>query len=58
MCQIVFSIPDEVLFDTKMTREQAKPVCQAGSGTWILYPERRIHWILFTDCRDDRRRVL
>ncbi len=23
MCQIVFSIPDEVLFDTKMTREQA-----------------------------------
>lgn len=23
MCQIAFSIPDEVLFDTKMTREQA-----------------------------------
>ena len=23
MCQIVFNIPDEVLYDTKMTREQA-----------------------------------
>ena len=23
MCQIVFSVPDEVLFDTKMNREQA-----------------------------------
>lgn len=23
MCQIAFSIPDEVLFDTKMNREQA-----------------------------------
>lgn len=23
MCQISFTIPDEVLFDTKMTREQA-----------------------------------
>lgn len=24
MCQIAFSIPDEVLFDTKMNREQAQ----------------------------------
>lgn len=23
MCQIAFSVPDEVLFDTKMSREQA-----------------------------------
>lgn len=31
MCQIAISIPDEVLFDTKMSREEANRFCEMRS---------------------------
>ena len=30
MCQIVLSIPDEILYDTKMNKETSKSVCKTS----------------------------
>ena len=49
MCQIALSIPDEVLYDTKMSREQANQFARQAVA--------RVHRILFPDSRNDRRRI-
>lgn len=59
MCQIVLSIPDEVLYDTKMSHEQVNQFARQAvalgyytqSGVSIGY------WILLSDCRYDRERI-
>lgn len=39
MCQIVISIPDEVLFDTKMSREEANRFARCAEVLGLSYQE-------------------
>ena len=43
MCSIAIKIPDEVLYDTKMTKDEAN----------ALFKKPYFYWILCTDSRNE-----
>lgn len=57
MCQIVLSIPDEVLYDTKMNKEQANQFARQAVALGYYTQSGVSHRILLSDCRYDRERI-
>ena len=57
MCQIVLSIPDEVLYDTKMSHEQVNQFARQAVALGYYTQSGVIHRLLFSDSRNDRRRI-
>lgn len=57
MCQIAISIPDEVLFDTKMSREEANRFARCAVAVGYYTQSGVSIGYCAADCRYDRRRI-
>lgn len=53
MCSVAVKIPDEVLYDTKMTEAEANAFAEEGNGIDALYTKSHLYWILcvVTECQ-------
>ena len=55
MCQIALTIPNEVLFDTKMNNEEALDFARKAVALRYLYHRRGIIGVLCPDCQYEKK---
>lgn len=53
MCSIAIKIPDEVLYDTKMTKDEANAFAKKATALMLYLKKPYFYWILCTDSRNE-----
>ena len=53
MCSIAIKIPDEVLYDTKMTKDEANAFAKKATALMLYLKNQYFYWILCTDSRNE-----
>ena len=55
MCSVAVKIPDEVLYDTKMTETEANAFAKRATALMLYTTKSYLYWILCADCRNGGR---